>query len=200
MRKTIVSIIAVVAMLAGVSACGTDTARVLPEREPVGMEASSEPVSESAPDPEPEPAPEPVTEPKPVDVDSLAAAVIRGEYGDGEARQAALGDNYEVVQARVDELLAPVAPVEVPAPVEPTPAPVVSTPSAGPTGTPAQQWAWWVSEYADPSYPSYDALPACINEDGSGQAGPCKWDSATMGNHEGSGVYIYDDGSLVEQF
>lgn len=137
-------------------------------------------------------APEP--EPEPVDIDALAAAVIRGEFGDGEARQVALGDNYAAVQARVDEMLAPVEST----PVASTPAP--SAPSADPTGTPAQQWAWWVSEYGDPSYPSYDSIPACINEDGSGQAGPCKWDAATMGNHEGSGVYVYDDGWLVEQF
>ena len=41
-----------------------------------------------------------------VDVDALARAVIRGEYGNGEARRDALGDAYDAVQARVNELLS----------------------------------------------------------------------------------------------
>ena len=53
-----------------------------------------------------------VSEPEPVDIDALAAAVIRGEYGDGEARRAALGDNYDAVQARVNELVPVAAPVD----------------------------------------------------------------------------------------
>lgn len=40
------------------------------------------------------------------DVDALARAVIAGRYGTGAARRAALGDKYEAVQARVNELLA----------------------------------------------------------------------------------------------
>lgn len=43
---------------------------------------------------------------KGVDIDALARAVIRGEYGDGDARRAALGSSYEAVQNRVNELLA----------------------------------------------------------------------------------------------
>ncbi len=39
------------------------------------------------------------------DVDELAWAVIRGEYGNGDERRAALGDAYDAVQARVNELL-----------------------------------------------------------------------------------------------
>lgn len=38
-------------------------------------------------------------------VDELARAVIRGEYGVGAERRAALGDAYDAVQARVNELL-----------------------------------------------------------------------------------------------
>ena len=41
-----------------------------------------------------------------VDIDALARAVIRGEYGDGDARRCALGSNYDAVQKRVNELLA----------------------------------------------------------------------------------------------
>ena len=40
-----------------------------------------------------------------VDLDALAHAVIRGDYGNGEARKKALGSNYEAVQKRVNELL-----------------------------------------------------------------------------------------------
>lgn len=39
------------------------------------------------------------------DVDSTALAVIRGEYGNGADRRAALGSHYDTVQARVNELL-----------------------------------------------------------------------------------------------
>lgn len=41
-----------------------------------------------------------------LDVDALARAVIAGRYGVGAARRAALGDKYEAVQARVNELLS----------------------------------------------------------------------------------------------
>ena len=40
-----------------------------------------------------------------VDIDALARAVIRGEYGDGETRKAKLGANSDAVQKRVNELL-----------------------------------------------------------------------------------------------
>lgn len=50
-------------------------------------------------------------------IQETAEAVIRGEYGDGEARKDALGDLYDVVQTRVDEILAeqakPVEPKEL---------------------------------------------------------------------------------------
>ena len=40
-------------------------------------------------------------------------------------------------------------------------------------------------------------IPQCLNEDGSGQAVLCYWDSARMGNGRGSGLYIYRDGVLI---
>jgi N-acetylmuramoyl-L-alanine amidase len=40
-----------------------------------------------------------------VDVDALARDVIAGKYGNGDARRAALGSNYDHVQARVNEML-----------------------------------------------------------------------------------------------
>ncbi len=40
-----------------------------------------------------------------VDIDDLARRVIDGEFGNGDARKAALGSNYAAVQARVNEML-----------------------------------------------------------------------------------------------
>ncbi len=40
-----------------------------------------------------------------VDIDDLARRVINGEFGNGDARRSALGDNYSAVQARVNEML-----------------------------------------------------------------------------------------------
>jgi hypothetical protein len=37
-------------------------------------------------------------------VDDLAAAVLRGEFGDGDDRRVALGDRYDEVQAKVNEI------------------------------------------------------------------------------------------------
>lgn len=39
------------------------------------------------------------------DIEALARAVIRGDYGNGDARRAALGERYAEVQARVNEIL-----------------------------------------------------------------------------------------------
>lgn len=39
------------------------------------------------------------------DIEALARAVIRGDYGNGDARRAALGASYDAVQARVNEIL-----------------------------------------------------------------------------------------------
>ena len=40
-----------------------------------------------------------------VDIDALANAVIRGDYGVGEERRARLGANYDTVQNRVNQIL-----------------------------------------------------------------------------------------------
>ena len=40
-----------------------------------------------------------------VDIEALAQAVIRGDYGNGEERRRRLGPLYDVVQARVNEIL-----------------------------------------------------------------------------------------------
>lgn len=39
-------------------------------------------------------------------IDALAMSVIRGDFGNGEQRKAALGTDYEAVQARVNEILS----------------------------------------------------------------------------------------------
>lgn len=39
------------------------------------------------------------------ELDDIALKVIRGDYGNGEARKKALGDNYAQIQARVNELM-----------------------------------------------------------------------------------------------
>lgn len=39
-------------------------------------------------------------------IDYMARAVIRGQYGQGEARKTLLGDDYELVQKRVNEILS----------------------------------------------------------------------------------------------
>jgi hypothetical protein len=41
-----------------------------------------------------------------VDIDALAKAVIRGDYGNGQDRKNRLGDLYDKVQARVNEMLS----------------------------------------------------------------------------------------------
>lgn len=46
------------------------------------------------------PAPSPV-----VDIEQMARDVIAGKYGTGQARKDALGENYNAVQARVNEIL-----------------------------------------------------------------------------------------------
>lgn len=64
------------------------------------------------------PAPTPVAPSAPSgDLDSIARAVIRGDYGNGPARKAALGARFDEVQARVNQLLG------VSAPAKPAPAP-----------------------------------------------------------------------------
>lgn len=47
------------------------------------------------------------TTPSNVDIDALAKDVIAGKYGTGAVRKANLGDLYDAVQARVNEMLSP---------------------------------------------------------------------------------------------
>ena len=47
----------------------------------------------------------PATKPPAVNIDALADAVIRGDYGNGEERKRRLGANYAAVQKRVNQKL-----------------------------------------------------------------------------------------------
>lgn len=58
------------------------------------------------------PAPAPVTQPK--SINDLAQEVIAGKHGSGDQRRAALGANYDAVQAEVNRILG--APVAAPKP------------------------------------------------------------------------------------
>ncbi len=55
------------------------------------------------------------------DIDALADAVIRGDYGNGEERRRRLGSKYDAVQHRVNEKLGITVPTTAPAP-NPAPA------------------------------------------------------------------------------
>lgn len=103
MRKKFVAAVAAFAALCGMVSVPANAAETTqPIREDVTPHVLV---------PVPVPDREPVSEPEPVDIDALAAAVIRGEYGVGDERRAALGDNYDAVQARVNELVPVAAPV-----------------------------------------------------------------------------------------
>lgn len=69
--------------------------------------------------PTPQPTPAPAG-----DIDALADAVIRGEYGNGDERRSRLGDKYDAVQRRVNEKLSGKQPAK-PAP-KPTPKPAAN--------------------------------------------------------------------------
>ncbi|MDU1353073.1 MAG: N-acetylmuramoyl-L-alanine amidase [Actinomyces sp.] len=62
----------------------------------------------------PSPA-KPKPAPKPSNIDAMADAVIRGNYGNGEERKRRLGSNYAAVQKRVNEKLAGKKPSPKPA-------------------------------------------------------------------------------------
>lgn len=54
---------------------------------------------------QPAPAPAPAQPAQPVDINDLATRTIRGEFGNGAQRQAALGPNYTTVMAEVNRRL-----------------------------------------------------------------------------------------------
>lgn len=135
-----------------------------------------------------------VSEPEPVDVDALAAAVIRGEYGVGDERRAALGDNYDAVQARVNELVPIVAPVVAPvqaAPVQRV-APVESAPQAAPVESAPVQSAPQSYTF-DQLYNLATDLPYCQSADGAG-SGSCYYHSGSGEVNDSNTDIVYVDG------
>jgi len=78
-------------------------------------------------EPSPQPTPQPIPVPEPVkpsyDVDAIAREVIRGDWGNGEARKLALnsaGYDYSVVQMRVNAILSGKVETPAPTPVPPS--------------------------------------------------------------------------------
>lgn len=147
----------------------------------------------------PVPDSEPVSEPEPVDVDALAAAVIRGEYGVGDERRAALGDNYDAVQARVNELVPVAAPV-VSQPVQAAPvvsqsvqsAPAQSVPQAAPVESAPVQSAPQSYTF-DQLYNLATDLPYCQSADGAG-SGSCYYHSGSGEVNDSNTDIVYVDG------
>lgn len=132
----------------------------------------------------PVPDSEPVSEPEPVDVDALAAAVIRGEYGVGDERRAALGDNYNAVQARVNELVPIAAPVV--APVQAAPVQRVA-PVVAPVESAPQSYTF------DQLYNLATDLPYCQSADGAG-SGSCYYHSGSGEVNDSNTDIVYVDG------
>ena len=65
------------------------------------------------------------------DVDALARAVIRGDYGNGPTRRANLGARYDEVQARVNQILSGGGSAPAPAPAPASSNPAVVQPGDG---------------------------------------------------------------------
>lgn len=197
MRKIISAIIAIV-FAVSLTACGTVHQSATYPVPSTSHSKVSKPRKVSKPKVQTEQTAQ-VEEPEPqqpaTDYNALAAKVIAGEFGDGDARRAALGADYGRVQAIVNDMMsqpvqsAPVqqptqsapqpadqsAPVEVTQPepsevaqpVEPADAPddVVAEFSADPS----QYWDDWRTEFgsdADVDVP-LSQVPACAALDGS---------------------------------
>lgn len=135
MRKIISTIIAIV-FAVSLTACGTVHRSATNPVPSTSHSKVSKPRKVSKPQVRTEQSEQTVqAEPElqpPTDYNALAARVIAGEFGDGEARRAALGADYEQVQSIVNELMSqPVqsTPVQQPAQSDPqtTSQPVVQT-------------------------------------------------------------------------
>lgn len=211
LRKVFVVVSA--AALLGLGACSGGVEPVATE--PVGSApiVKAESVPEPVRDVEPEPDPEQVPEP---DYEALADAVIRGDYGNGEARRLALGDDYAEVQAIVDARMVAVAPPVSSVSSAVAVATVVPDPVVEPTTvvagipvsdyvsseSPESQWAWWYGEFGadNPGVPAdYASIPACALEDGGtldGYEPVCYWDASSRSNGVGTS-YVLVNGDPV---
>lgn len=182
MRKIISSLIAIV-FAVSLTACGTvhqsttapvpstSHSKVSKQRKVSKPQVQTEQSEQTA---QAEPEPQPST-----DYNALAARVIAGEFGDGDARRAALGSDYGRVQSIVNDMLsqpvqsAPVSqptqsapqtiqqPAEQSAPVEvtqPEPSEVAQPvePADAPddvvaefSANPSQSWDDWRTEFGN---------------------------------------------------
>ena len=109
MRKIISAIIAIV-FAVSLTACGTVHRSATNPVPSTSHSKVSKPRKVSKPQVRTEQSEQTVqAEPElqpPTDYNALAARVIAGEFGDGEARRAALGVDYEQVQSIVNELMS----------------------------------------------------------------------------------------------
>ena len=103
-------------------------------------------------------------------------ATIRGDYGNGIERVQRLGAQYDDIQQAINKLYAN-TPQDTPTPQAAPQAKPQDTPQATPQDTPQDTPAW------------HDGLPACTEEDGSGQTS-CYWDAQARGNHQGHSYTI----------
>lgn len=173
MRKIISSLIAIV-FAVSLTACGTvhqSTTAPVPSTSHSKVSKPKVQTEQTVQEPGPQ---QPAT-----DYNALAAKVIAGEFGDGDARRAALGADYEQVQSIVNDLMsrhvqsAPVSqptqsttqtiqqPAEQPAPVEvpqPEPSEVAQPvePADAPddvvaesSANPEQSWNSWRTEFGN---------------------------------------------------
>lgn len=197
MRKIISALIAIV-FAVSLTACGTVHQSATAPVPSASHSKVSKPRKVSKPKVQTEQtaqAEEPEPQQPATDYHALAARVIAGEFGDGEARRAALGSDYDRVQSIVNDMMpqpvqsAPVShptqsapqsaeqfapvegaqpePSEVAQPVEPADAPedVVAEFSADPE----QSWDDWRTEFgsdADVDVP-LSQVPVCAALDGS---------------------------------
>ena len=102
-------------------------------------------------------------------------ATIHGDYGNGIERVQRLGAQYDDIQQAINKLYA-TTPQATPQ-ATPTPQATDPIPTPTPQATPQATPTW------------HDGLPACTDEDGSGQAS-CYWDAQTRGNHQGHSYTI----------
>ena len=93
-------------------------------------------------------------------------ATIHGDYGNGIERVQRLGTQYNDIQQAINKLYA-------------------TTPHQTPTTTATRP----TTPYPTPATTWHDGLPACTDEDGSGQTS-CYWDAQARGNHQGHSYTI----------
>lgn len=154
MRKIISAIIAIV-FAVSLTACGTthqSAANPVPSTshskvsKPRKVSKPTVQTEQTAQAEEPEPQ-QPTT-----DYNALAARVIAGEFGDGDARRAALGADYDQVQSIVNDMFA--QPVQSAPVQQPTQSAPQTTPQSAEQSAPVEVAQLEPSEVAQPVEPA----------------------------------------------